>query len=194
MAAAAWAGLAVDFAASDQRWGAAVPAIWAMLRYFTITTNLAVAVAFTALMAGLPPRAVPRTLAGLSLSILLVGIVFKLMLEGLFTHGLGLGNLLMHRATPILVPIYWLVFVPKGRLRAADPFVWLLYPLAYLAYALWRGAVDGRYPYPFLDLARIGPHGVAANAVVIGAGFLFTGFFCVWVDRMLGNRDCETCA
>ncbi|MBE7220793.1 MAG: Pr6Pr family membrane protein [Caulobacteraceae bacterium] len=188
IAAAAWAGLAVDFAATDRRWDSPVLALWAMLRYFTITTNLAVALAFTALAAGLSPRAVPRVLAALSLSILLVGIVFRLLLEGVYTHGLGLGDVLLHRVTPIAVPLFWLAFVPKGRLRAADPLLWLLYPLAYLAYALARGGLDGRYPYPFLDLPAIGPERVAINAAVIGAGFLATGFFCVWVDRMMGAR------
>ena len=191
VAAAAWTGLGVELAQSSRYWGGVSPALWSMLRYFTITTNLAVGVAFAALAAGLPPRACARALAGLALSILLVGVVFRLLLEGVSAHGSDLGNLLMHRVTPVAVPAYWLACVPKGRLRVTDPLLWLLYPLAYLVYALVRGAVDGRYPYPFLDLAAIGPTRVAADAGVIGAGFLFTGFFCVWIDRTLGRRTRE---
>ncbi len=187
IAAAAWTGLAVETLDSTRFWGAVAPALWALLRYFTITTNLAVALLFTALVLGLSPRAVPRTLAGVSLSILLVGIVYRLLLEGVVAQGNELGNLLLHRATPIMVPLYWLACVPKGMLRVADPVFWLLYPLLYLAYALGRGRLDGRYPYPFLDLASIGPERVAINATVIGAGFLVTGFFAVWIDRMLGH-------
>lgn len=188
VAVAAWAGLALDFVASDHRLGGAGAALWSMLRFFTVTTNLAVAVAFSGLAAGLPCRAVPRAMAALSLSVMLVGVVYKLMLEGTALHGPGLSNLLLHRVTPVLVPLFWVAFVPKGRLRATDPLLWLLYPLAYLAYAIVRGAFDGRYPYPFLDVAAIGPARVAINAAVIGAGFLVTGFFCIWVDRMMGAR------
>ena len=189
IAAAAWTGLAVETVDSTRAWGSVVPALWSLGRYFTITTNLAVAVLFTALALGLPPRTVPRTLAGVSLSILLVGIVYRLLLEGVVAQGNALGNLLLHRATPIAVPLYWLACVPKGMLRVIDPALWLLYPLVYLAYALLRGGFDGRYPYPFLDLDRIGPERVAINAAVIGAGFLVTGVFAVWIDRMLGHRS-----
>jgi hypothetical protein len=184
----AWVGLGVEFAASEARWGSVALAAWALLRFFTITTNLAVAMVLTGVAAGLGRAATPRRLAGLSLSILLVGIVFRVLLEGVAPGGSGLGNLLLHRATPILVPVYWLVFVPKGRLRVADPLIWTLYPLAYLLYALVRGGLDGRYPYPFLDVSRIGWNRMAINALVIGAGFLATGYFAWAVDRIAGRR------
>jgi hypothetical protein len=115
-------------------------------------------------------------------------VVFRLILEGGSPHGLGLGNVLLHRVTPVLLPAFWLIFVPKGRLKLADPLLWTLYPLAYLVYVLVRGHLDGRYPYPFLDVSRIGWDRMTINAAVIGAGFLATGVFVVAVDRMLGRR------
>jgi hypothetical protein len=184
---AAWVGLAVDFAASLSRTGSVALSLWAMLRFFTITTNLLVALTFTAIALGGARQIGPRALAGLSLSIMLVGIVFKLLLARLSPPGFALGNFLLHTVAPIAVPAYWLGFVPKGRLRIADPFVWTLYPLAYLAYALLRGQFDGRYPYPFLDVAEIGWSRMAINALAIGASFLVTGLFAVWIDRILSR-------
>lgn len=156
-----------------------------MLRFFTILTNLLVAGIFTALAAGLPRDLDPRLLAGLSLSIMLVGVVFRLLLEG--SAPSPLGSILLHRVTPVGVPAYWLAFVPKGRLRWRDPVLWTLYPLAYLAYVLGRGQLDGRYPYPFLDVARIGWSQMASNALAIGTSFLVTGLFVIWADHILGR-------
>lgn len=162
-----------------------------MLRFFTIWTNLLVAAAFTATALGRAGRIGPRAMAGLSLSIMLVGIVFKLLLAGFSPHAFALGNLLLHTVSPIAVPAFWLAFVPKGRLRVADPFWWTLYPLAYLAYALLRGDLDGRYPYPFLDVAVLGWGGMTANALAIGVAFLAAGLFAVWIDRLLGRSPME---
>ena len=46
---------------------------------------------------------------------------------------------------------YWLIFVPKAKLRWRVVLGWLVYPLAYMIFVLVRGSLVGRYPYPFLD-------------------------------------------
>lgn len=75
---------------------------------------------------------------------------------------------------------WWVGFAPKGGLTAADPPRWLLYPLAYFAYVLGRGAVDGWYPYFFIDVATLGYGRALANAagltvLMFGAGYMVLG-------------------
>ena len=188
IAAAAWAGLGLEFAIALGRWGSAAWALWSLLRFFTITTNLLIALVFTGIAAGRGHFARSWITAGLGLSILLVGIVFKLLLEGVVAVDSALGNALLHRVTPILVPLFWLAFTPKGQLRPTTPLVWVAYPVGYFAYALVRGAFGGIYPYPFMDVAAIGWGRTAINALVIGLGFTVTGFFWVWLDRILPAR------
>jgi len=188
IALVAWAGLAVQLQASIGLTGSAGAALWAMARFFTVLTNLLVALTFTA--AALRGRASPFALGGSTLAILLVGIVFALLLNGLveLSGGARLADFLLHRATPVLVPVWWLAFAPKGGLRRADPWLWMLYPICYFAYALARAQLDGRYPYPFMDAGRLGWLQTGLNAVEVAAGFLLAGLLLVWLDRRL-RRD-----
>lgn len=124
------------------------------------------------------------------LSIVLVGVVYALLLAGEreLSGGSLVADVLLHRVTPILVPVFWLMFVPKGRLTRRDPYLWALYPLIYFAYAMFRGALDGRYAYPFINAARLGwPH-VVLNAALIAIGFFGVGEAFVYLDRRAGRR------
>jgi hypothetical protein len=190
IALVAWTGLVVQFDVVFRNTGSAATTLWALLAYFTITTNLLVAVLFTAIAAR-------RTfdcswlLAGAVLSILLVGVVYALLLARLF-HPSGaeaFANMLLHQATPVLVPLFWLAFAPKGRLSLRDPILWAIYPLAYLVYALARGAISGRYAYPFIDVTDLGWPRIGLNAGLIGLGFLIVGWALVLLDRQLSRSS-----
>lgn len=188
VALTAWAGLAVQLQASIELTGSTAAALWAMLRYFTVLTNLLVALLFGAI--ALRGRASPFAVGGATMAILLVGIVFALLLNGLLelSGGALLADFLMHRATPVIAPVWWLAFMPKGGLSRRDPFLWMLYPLAYFAYALARAGLDRIYPYPFMDAGRIGWLQTGLNAVEVAAGFLLAGLLLVRLDRRL-KRD-----
>lgn len=189
IAAVCWAGLAVQFEASVGLTGSASGALVAMSRYFTVITNLALAVVFTGVAFGWRGFAHPALLGGATLAILLVGIVYGLLLRGLveLSGGALLADFLLHKATPVLAPIYWIAFAPKGGLRGAHPLVWTAFPLLYFAYALARGAHDGNYAYPFMDVAKLGLPRTSINALAIAAGFLVAGYLLVWLDRALAR-------
>jgi len=187
VALTAWAGLAIQWQASTALTGSAGAALWAMLRFFTILTNVLVAIVFTAAALGAKRAARPFLLGGTTLAILLVGIVYFLLLRGLLELSAGalLADTLLHMVTPALVPLWWLAFAPKGGLRPRDPLLWALLPLAYFAYALARGAADGRYPYPFMNVAALGWGQTLVNGLAIAAGFLVAGLLLVRLDRAL---------
>ena len=191
IALVAWAGRAIQFRATLEGAGAGSIAatLWVLLRFFTVLANLIVACVFTGVAAGSERAAGPRLLAGVTMTIGLVGVVYGLLLQGLLelSGGAALADFLLHKATPVLVALYWLVFVQKGAVRARDPWAWTIFPVAYLGYALVRGAAEGRYAYPFIDVAKLGGAQVAVNAVLIGAGFLAAGFAMRWVDGRLGR-------
>ena len=48
----------------------------------------------------------------------------------------------------------------------------LLFPIAWTAWTMAFGAVDGWYPYPFLNPAQPGGYGAVAVYVVAIAGFI----------------------
>lgn len=192
VAGVAWSGLGVQFAATlrEAADGDGAVAVWTLLRFFTIWANIVVAVTMSGVALGWRRAGNPTLLGGATLAILLVGIVYGLLLRGLLelSGGALLADTLLHKVTPILLPLWWLAFAPKGRLDWIAPWIWALFPLAYLPYALVRGLAEGRYAYPFINVAKLGWSGVAVNAALIALGFLLAGHMLVWVDRRLGHR------
>jgi hypothetical protein len=185
-----WAGLAVQFHATFALEGSFGSTMTVLLWYFTITTNLLVAVVFTGIAAGLESFARPSLLGGTTLYILLVGVTYGLLLHGLqeLSGGSAIANVLLHMVTPILVPIFWLIFISKGKLGRRDPLLWAIYPLAYLFYALIRGEVTHRYPYPFMNVNELGWGRTTLNAFLIATAFIVSSWLFVWLDSLLSRR------
>lgn len=77
--------------------------------------------------------------------------------------------------------------VEKGRLRWQDAPAWLIYPLAYVAYTLARGAVMNWYPYPFLDVTQLGYLTVLWHIVVLTCGFFGIGLLISGIDRVVAR-------
>ena len=187
VALVALAGLSLNFLALFESAPTAVSAVWTLLRYFTITTNLMVAVLFIAIAVAGRASLAPKWMGCAVLSIVLVGVVYAVLLSGLyqFMGGMYVADVLLHRVTPILVPLFWLALVPKGNFRWHDPLIWALYPLGYFAYAMIRGEADGQYAYPFINVAELGWGQTAFNAVAIAVGYFLVGSAFIWLDRKL---------
>ena len=187
-----WIGLAVQFNAIMEQGQSAAGALWIMVRYFTILTNLIVAVVFTGLALGNRAFASSSLLGGTTVAIILVGVVNFLLLRGLLelSGGAKLADTILHYVTPISVPIFWLLLAPKGGLIRRDPPRWALYPLAYLIYALVRGSADGKFAYPFLDYTK-GVGQTAVTVLLILLAFVAGGFALVWADGALARHSKE---
>ena len=185
----AMCGLAIQFTATFEHTGSIGASVWILLRFFTIISNVLVALVFAGVAAQVPRCGSPRVLGGITLIILLVAVVYQILLRGTLQHNgtEKLADLFLHTIVPILVLIVWGIYAPKGGLRFRDPPIWATIPILYLGYALARGARDGTYPYPFLDVGRIGWAQTAINAVAIAVGFLVMGFVMVWFDRRLAR-------
>jgi hypothetical protein len=82
----------------------------------------------------------------------------------------------------------WALLLPKGGLRWSCAVRWLAYPALYFAGVLAVGLRTGRYPYPFLNVARFGYLAVLRNGAVLLVVFLLLGLGFVAVDRALHRR------
>ncbi|MFG3284173.1 Pr6Pr family membrane protein [Streptomyces sp. NPDC048111] len=176
-----------------------------VLSYFTIQSNVLVAVAFgwSAVRAwrAAPPLP-PRVTGGVLLYIAITGLVYHLILANsasgfsmtddptaLVTGWRTASNQLLHTVTPLGALLDWLLLTRPGGLRPRHAAQWLLYPLAYFAFALIRGALitpgtAGRYPYPFLDVAQHGYPAVLTNALILGAAFYALALTITGLDRV----------
>ncbi len=81
-------------------------------------------------------------------------------------------DFIVHKLFPVLAVIDWIVDPPETDLRLMDVGLWLIFPVAWLAFTLIRGAVDDWYPYPFLDPDNGGYRSVAYHVIAILAGFI----------------------
>jgi hypothetical protein len=190
IAAVAWLGLTIQCGSTFQGNHSVSLTLWIVFAYFTILTNLLVAVVFTALAVERTRLRASWIVAGTMLSILLVGIIYALLLHGTMelSGGSKVANVLNHMATPVLVPLFWIIFTPKGQLRWSHPLVWAIYPLAYLAYSLIRGGQTGKYPYPFLDPGLVGWRQTMLSNLAIAVAFLICSYTLVALDHRLARR------
>jgi hypothetical protein len=187
IAAIAWGGLLEEFMAVTAQGVSAAESAWIILRYFTVLTNLLAAVVLTGVAFGLRAAQSQRLLALLALSILFVGVVYVVLLRGpeeLSGKAL-IADIIMHYVVPSLIVLFWLLFAPKGALRWSDALLWSAYPLAYFVYAPTRGALDGIYPYPFMDVPKAGWASVFTAVVIILALYILVGLIFVWLGRRL---------
>jgi hypothetical protein len=162
------------------------------LSYFTVLTNILVAIVVTAsIIRGKPDTFLtgPGTMAAVAVYIIIVGVIYSLFLRPLWNPvGFQLAaDVALHGLTPILYPIYWLIFVPKGKLKWIYPVYWLIYPLFYVAYSLLRGLLINRYLYPFADITILGYRKVFANTAILLLTFLALGLIMVAIDRAIAR-------
>ncbi|WP_214471813.1 Pr6Pr family membrane protein [Mesorhizobium sp. dw_380] len=158
--------------------------------FFTILTNIGAVLVHTSLLspagyAWLPAFAGLRMRAGVAVSITLVFIVYATVLARLWQpQGLFLlCDILLHYVTPLLFVLWWLISGANGKTRWSDISWWMLYPIAYLAYALARTPLAGEVPYPFLDVTKNGAASVAISALAITGLFLVLCVIAVLADR-----------
>ena len=169
-------------------------AAWGIFQYvgfFTVLTNLLVALALTASATGWASplwrffrRAGVQT--AIAASIVIVGLTYFFILRHVWapTGLLLLADVLLHYVMPEVFVVHWWLRVPARALRFADVPGWWGYPIGYLVYVLVRGAVAGVYPYPFIDLATLGPARTAINAVAVLAAFTAVALLLVALGRV----------
>lgn len=185
LALIAWTGLILQVAGVFPRSASLIDALWTMLRFFTITTNLILAVVMTGIALGHRPFGTPRLLGGVTIALVFVGGVNATLLSGRLPLNSSdlIADLFLHYVTPVAMLAFWLLLRPRGALRRHDPVLWSLYPLTYAAYAIARGATDGNYPYPFINVAQIGMGRTGANILLLWLAYLLAGALLVWLDR-----------
>lgn len=171
--------------------GSVLGGVWIYLDYFTILTNALAAAALLVAARGRDGSVLLRahSVTAIAACMLIVGLVYNL-LRSLWqpTGWQRLADELLHVAMPLLFLAYWWLATTRATLRWRALLPWLLYPLGYLAYALARGAVDGRYPYPFLDFGTLGLPRVMANAAAVALALVAAGAALAGVLRWRARR------
>ncbi len=162
--------------------------------FFTILTNILVAIYFTCLIftknqeSKLIGR--PGTLTAITIYITMVGLVYQVALRHLWKpQGLQLiVNELLHSVIPVLVFIFWYLYERTKPVKYAQIFKWAIYPLAYLFYILVRGSFSNLYPYPFINVTNLGMTKALINAGVILVMFLTIAALLLFIGKSIIKR------
>jgi hypothetical protein len=167
-----------------------------LFSFFTILCNLLAVVSLTVLL--VRPQSVSgrffakdSVLGAIVLYITVVGLVYNIVLRHL-QHLQGLFKLadeLLHTVNPLLFIIYWVAFARKGGLKWANAFTWLWFPFVYLIYILIRGHISGHYPYPFVDVTKLGYEQVLFNSFVLLLVFLGFGLLYILIGRQMSKSQ-----
>jgi hypothetical protein len=163
--------------------------------FFTILTNIIVAVCFTMVLINGSSKwyrliLKPTTLTAIAVYITIVGVVYNLILRFLWAPQ-GLQRFvdeLLHSAIPLLFIAFWLLYVPKNNLKWKHSFNWLLYPLFYTLFILLRGSLSEYYPYPFIDVTKLGYVQAFFYGVLLMFAFWFFSLLFIGIGKVISFR------
>lgn len=139
------------------------------LSYFTIESNLLVAIT-AAMLAARADRdgAVWRVLRLDALfGITVTFVTYAVLLAPQHDpHGINAWtNAGLHYVVPLMTIVGWFAFGPWPRIDERTLLFALIWPALYIAYTLAHGAASDWYPYPFIDVTRIGYATALRNGV-----------------------------
>src|ERR1700733_8851320 len=140
VAAVAWFALAVQLAMSIKlgiaRGFGVAYGVWMYFAFFTVLTNLLVALTLTIALLSPSSRpgrflAKPASVTGATASIILVSITYNILLRHIWSpQGWQLlADLLLHDAVPILTIAFWWIAVPRASIPWKDAASWAIYPI-----------------------------------------------------------------
>lgn len=177
-----------------------------MFNYFTVLSNLFAVVYFILAIAWLLKKdrkseettAFPAVKGMATVAVTLTMLVVHFMLGPMFVNAsgaFGLSLTLLHYVLPLMTIADWLLFDQKGQMKAYFPFVWLIAPFFYLVYAMIASQIgDGigflnktRYPYPFLDIDKLGIPTVTITVLCMSLGLVALGYLLWLADYLLGK-------
>lgn len=167
--------------------------------YFTMLSNTLVAATFTAAALFAETRAgrfllSPPVALATAVYISITGLVFYFLLSGLYDlHGWEARyDHLLHYVMPPAYVLFWLLYMPKGALHLQNvPWI-MVPPLVYGGWSLLHGAISGFYPYPFLNVTKLGYANVFAHIVEFVFVFAFVAVAFVFLDRLIHHYDLQS--
>lgn len=163
--------------------------------FFTILTNLIVAIYFTVLRLKKTTSLLfrlekPGVLSAVTLYISIVGLVYQVVLRSIWSPT-GMQKLvdeLLHSIIPLFVIVFWYVYENHKENQWKFIPSWLIYPSLYLVYILVRGNFSNFYPYPFVNVTQLGLQQVLINSGVLVLVFILAAVIFISISRWISKN------
>ena len=167
------------------------------ISYFTILSNIVVAVVLTLLIAK-PELFTQKNSAGnwwralrldSVIMILITGVVYNMLLSSGPKEGWdNISNSLQHNINPLITAAVFFVAGPRGLLSLSTIARSMALPIAWAVLVLIRGAVINAYPYFFLNISDLGLVSVVLFILQILVFALVIAFALWGYDRLISRR------
>ena len=177
-------GLLIRLVLATEQFGSFLSGLSHLYQFFTIVTNTLVFLVMFFIAIG---KTVHRVIVHSTVvSIMGVGIIFHALLSHAGAQdGLdGLANLITHTVVPVLTPLWWVIHSDLRSMKWRDSFFSLLWPSAYCVYALMRAEFSNFYPYPFIDLQKLGWNGLLHSVFNLSLAFLVLALLTIGYARI----------
>lgn len=178
---------------SSMEAGRSLPgSIFFLFSFFTILTNIGVVLVYVSeFRRGLRFFREPVHRATLAAAIAFVMIFYHLMLariwdpQGLFR----VADATLHYLIPVFYLLWWAGFAAHRHLQWDALPRMLAYPVLYVIWVMARGAVVDEYPYPVLDVPRLGYPHIIANIALLFVLFAALCAVIITIDRLIPARS-----
>lgn len=163
--------------------------------FFTILSNILAALTLT--FAAFPSSSAPGRFfsrpsvqGAVAAYMTMTGLVYFFLLRHLRPlEGWALvSDRILHDVMPVVFVVFWLFVASNGTLKVKNTLVWLIFPVIFAAYSLVRGAYTGRYPYPFIDVSKLGYPQTFVNIAALMLCFIALGLSFIALDRWIAKR------
>jgi hypothetical protein len=157
--------------------------------FFTIPSNLIVGIG--CLLLALNPNRSSTAFKVFRLTsvvaIAITGIVFHSVLKKLLDleSWALVADHALHTVVPVMAVVGWLLYGPRGLTSPHIARLSVIFPAAWLAFTLIRGATIDFYPYPFIDVTRLGYAKVLINSLWVAVLYLAVAAGFSVLDRWL---------
>lgn len=134
-----------------------------------------------------------KGIATMAITLTLIVAHFVLKMSFSFDSFTNMSFLGLHYIVPIMTILDWILFDKKGFIKVYSPIVWTIAPAAYMIVAynsaiLGSGigvSADSKYPYPFMDIDKLGVPTVILNTLIITIIYFAIGYIYYFIDRLM---------
>lgn len=167
-------------------------ALGAFFIYYTILSNIALVLVYLSELTEWRWLELFRKLdvTGMMVANILLMVTFFhfYLRDPLPQNGVSWGaNLALHYVAPLIYIVWWLVAVPHGPLVVKRVPIMLAPTFIYFLIAMARGAWTHEYPYPILNVVKLGYGRVLLNAVAMTLALGCLMLVVIAIDEILGR-------
>jgi len=169
---------------ATQDHGSIFSGILYLSQFFTILTTTIVMMMF--IYIGFYKKNGIKVLEPIVIAAIGVGIFYHALLAHLW-NPTGLTMIAdqgVHTVMPLLAFVWWVFFREVRVVKWRVALVGMIWPFIYSIYALVRAEFTNFYPYPFLNLEKLGWNQLVLNIVMLTLAFAVIGLLLALVSRV----------